>query len=270
MPEHHRATRGWYFRWILPRAVRAADHVLCVSEATRADLLRIFPDVSPEKVSVTHLAVGTAGAQEPDPGVLAAVRRRFELPDRFVLQVGTVEPRKNVGTTLDAVLELRGRHSQVGLVLVGQRGWESEQLFHRLEEMPFVRYLGHLSDLELAALYRLAAVLVMPSHYEGFGLPVLEALRAGTPVVSSGKGALAEVAGDAAVVPLRDNPSAYADAIDRVLVDQRYREALVRAGRRQAGRFSWEEAATKTSAVYDRLLGLPSRAAPVREWEKVR
>lgn len=159
----------------------------------------------------------------------------------------------------------------MGLVLVGQRGWESEHLFRRLEEVPFVKYLGHLSDRDLAALYRLAAVLVMPSHYEGFGLPVLEALRAGTPVVTSGKGGLVEVAGDAAVVPPGHTPSAYADAIERVIIDQRYRETLVEAGRRQAGRFSWDEAASKTSAVYNRLLGLPERPAKwVRERERVR
>ena len=259
MPEHHRASRSWYFRWILPRAVRAADHVLCVSETTRADLLRLYPDVSPAKVSVTRLAVGTAGAEEPSRDELAEVRRRLQLPDHFVLQVGTVEPRKNVAMTLDAVVELRRRDPRVELVLAGQRGWESERLFRRLEEMPFVRYLGHLSDHELAALYRLASVVIMPSHYEGFGLPVLEALRAGTPVVSSGKGGLAEVAGEAAVVPSRDHPSAYADALERLLVDQPYRQAMVRAGRLQAGRFSWQEAARQTAEVYNRLLGLPDR-----------
>jgi hypothetical protein len=128
-------------------------------------------------------------------GAALFTRRPEGLRSPFVLHVGTLEPRKNIGTAIAAVAALRERRPDVELVLVGQRGWESSDLFETIARSPFVRYLGHVSDDDLAALYRLAGLLIVPSHYEGFGLTVLEAMVAGTPVVTSGKGSLAEVAG---------------------------------------------------------------------------
>ena len=259
MPERHRASRRWYFRWMIPRAVRRAAHVFCVSQTTLDDLRRLYPDVDPGKLSVARLA--PAPGSEPGARQLSAVGARYGLSAGFVLHVGTVEPRKNIGTAIAAVAALRAWRPEVELVLVGQGGWESSALFRSITESPFVRHIGHVPDEDLAALYRMAGLLVAPSHYEGFGLPVLEAMQAGTPVVTSGKGSLREVAGAAGVIPLRDDPEAYAEAMLRLLTDERWRAEVTALGRAQAARFTWEDTAEITRAAYDRLLGLAPRPA---------
>ena len=259
MAARHQASRRWYFRWMIPRAAREADHVFCISRTTWEDLQRLYPDVPASKLSVVPLAPAAPTTREPTPNELAEARRRLGLPASFILHVGTIEPRKNIGTAIAAVAELRARRPQLELVLVGQPGWESAELFATIERTPFVRHLGHVPDEDLAALYRLASVVIVPSHYEGFGLTVVEAMAAGTPVVTSGKGALAEVAGTAGVVPRGDASDDYAMAIDAILTDDHHRAELAAAGRRQAARFTWEAAAERTAAVYDRLLGCAPR-----------
>jgi glycosyltransferase involved in cell wall biosynthesis len=259
MPERHRSSRRWYFRSIIPRAARVADHVFCISRTTCDDLMALYPDLPPSKLSVVPLGPAVPATRMLTPEELVASRRRLGLHNPFILQVGTLEPRKNVGTAIAAVAALRERRPDVELVLVGQRGWESSDLFETIARSPFVRYLGHVPDDDLAALYRLADLLVVPSHYEGFGLPVVEAMVAGTPVVTSGKGSLAEVAGAAAVVPKGESAEAYAEAMLAILSDDRLRADMVAAGRVQAARFTWERAAMATGEVYERLLGLDAR-----------
>jgi alpha-1,3-rhamnosyl/mannosyltransferase len=220
--------------------------------------MRLYPELTPDKVSVVPLAVDPAlhraAAIADSAAASATVRSRYSLPARFVLHVGTIEPRKNVGAAIDAVTTIRATHPDVELVLVGQPGWESRALFARIAETAGVRHLGHVPSSDLPALYQAAAALVMPSHYEGFGLPVLEAMALGTPVVSSGKGSLAEVGGTAALVPEDHTPDGYARALGRILSSEPLRDELRARGLAQASRFSWAAAAKATAAVYERVL----------------
>jgi glycosyltransferase involved in cell wall biosynthesis len=190
-----------------------------------------------------------------DAVLLGAARARLGLPERFVLNVGTVEPGKNRETLLRALALLRGRGLAHALVVVGQRGWLAERpdtAAARLGVAEAVRYTGYLPDSDLPLVYNLAEAFVFPSWREGFGLPPLEAMACGTPVVSSDRPAMPEVLGDAALYAPPDRPDAIADALARVLTDAGLRDDLRARGLARAAGYSWERAARETLAVYRR------------------
>jgi alpha-1,3-rhamnosyl/mannosyltransferase len=226
------------FRTTVPRSARRAARVLAISELTKRDLVDLYR-VDPGKVVVTPLAADPAFAPEgPSPD-----------GDPYVLFVGALQPRKEPTTAIEALSLL---HDPPRLVLAGpDKGGraEAEQAARRLGVRAELR--GHVDQDELAALYRGAACLVFPSRYEGFGLPVLEAMASGTPVVATTAGALPEVAGDAAVLVEPGNAVALAGGIERALAD---RERLREAGLARAAGYSWAETARRTLAVYRELL----------------
>jgi glycosyltransferase involved in cell wall biosynthesis len=226
------------FRAAVPRAARRAARVLAISELTRRDLVELYA-IPDEKIAVTPLAADPAfGPDGPSPD-----------GEPYALFVGALQPRKEATTAIEA-LSLIG--SAPRLVLVGPdkggRG-EAEEMAARLGVAIELR--GHLPQDELAALYRGAACLVFPSRYEGFGLPLLEAMASGTPVVATTGGALPEVAGDAAVLVEPGNPVALAGGIERALADH---ERLREAGLARAARYSWAETARLTLEAYRELL----------------
>ncbi len=232
-------------------ALRRAGAVLCISEATRRDLVARHPAVAGRTV-VTPLAAaepfGPNGAGDD------AVRARHGLERPFVLAAGTLEPRKNLTRLLAAWASLQAPTHE--LVLVGPPGWEFAEVVERARAQR-VRLLGHVSDEELAALYRLCDVFCYPSLYEGFGLPVLEALRCGAAVVTSDVSSLPEVAGDAAVLADPLDAGAIAEALRGLLADPAERARRGAAGRRRAAAFSWERTARVTREA---LLTLPRDA----------
>jgi len=227
------------FRTMVPRSVRQAARVLAVSEWTKRDLVEHY-GIAAEKVIVTPNGV--------DP-----VFTRGESGDGapYALFVGTLQPRKDPLTALEAVALV---DDELRLVLVGPDkglGGEARRRASRLGLNGRVEFVGHVEKQELAELYRGAACLVFPSRYEGFGLPVVEAMASGTPVVAAASGSIPEVAGDAAVLVEPGDPVALAGGIERALAD---RERLVDAGLEQARRYSWTETARRTLAVYRELL----------------
>lgn len=262
MPERHRRSRRWFFRYMIPRATRVADHVFCVSECTRRDLLDLYPYLAAEKISVVPLGVDPRLRQPVSAAARTEVQHKYKLANHFVLHVGTIEPRKNIGTAIDALRILRTVYPDVELVLVGQPGWESDTMFETIRHTAGVRHLGHVPAADLPALYRAATALVMPSHYEGFGLPVLEAMALGTPVVSSGKGSLAEVGEDAVLVPRDDTADAYAASLGEIIESPALRAALRDRGQIQANKFSWTAAAVRTAAAYEQVLTVAGRGRP--------
>jgi glycosyltransferase involved in cell wall biosynthesis len=228
------------FRTLVPRSVARANRVLAVSEWTKRDLVEHY-GVAEEKIVVT-----------PN-GVDEIFRPNGRAPERppYALFVGAIQPRKDPLTALEA---LRLLDDDLGLVLVGpeKRGTaEVRTAVRRLGLESRVEFAGHVERDELAALYRGAACLVFPSRYEGFGLPVLEAMASGTPVVAASTGALPEIAGAAAVLVEPADPAALAGGIQQALAD---RERLVAAGLERAGLFSWSETARRTLAVYRELI----------------
>lgn len=255
-PEHLTAESRRYYNAQIAWAVQQADAISADSEQTRQDLIALL-DAPPEKIRTIHLAANPIYRESFNPQEVAATLSRYELAAGYLLFVGTLEPRKNVPTLLRAYRLLRDETGFRGpVVLVGGRGWLYEEIFATVDALEIdreVRYLGSVDDTTLAHLYHGATLLAQPSHYEGFGLPVLEAMHCGCPVVCSDRGSLREVAGDAALLLPPDDVTAWAEALHSLLQDHALRARLTAAGIEQAARFSWERTARATVALYEAL-----------------
>ena len=253
-PAAHPWSRRAYLRWSTRRHVRRAAHLLADSAATRDDLVALYA-ADPDRVSVVHLAA------DPDlrpAGVeaVAALRARLGLPTDapYLLHLGTLQPRKNLGRLLDAFARLTAEHPEARLVLAGMRGWSDSDLPARARRLGLegrVHLPGYLPRGDLAALYSGAAGLALPSLYEGFGLTALEAMACGCPVACSDTSSLPEVVGEAA---LRFDPldsAAIASALGRLLRDAGLRERLRQTGIARAAGFSWDRCAAESLAVLE-------------------
>ena len=234
-------------------AIRRAKRVLTVSESSKQDILRFF-DVRDDKISVIHNAIDEHFRIEPPEEDMVRARERYQLPDRFVMYAGNVLPHKNLERLIDAFTLVRGAgHDDLGLLVTGSEVSKYATLrraVHRHHLHKHVRFLGYLPASTLAVLYRLADVFVFPSLYEGFGLPPLEALASGTPVVASNVSSLPEVLGDAAILIDPHDPPAIANGITRALDDRTLREQLRRKGLARARTFSWEQSVAKVRQIY--------------------
>ncbi|HKF75434.1 MAG TPA: glycosyltransferase family 1 protein [Candidatus Dormibacteraeota bacterium] len=237
-----------YMGSVLPRALRQAAFVLTPSEATRRDLLEHYP------------VPGLAGRVRVVPegwslGGVTPARLPDGLSPGFLLAVGTIEPRKNYPGLLAAYRLLRARGDAPPLVVAGQVGWAYGRALEELRAEPGVRMLGHVDDATLRALYRSAGALAFPSLYEGFGLPLLEAMADGLPAVAANAGALPELAGDAALLVDPHDPEAIARALEHALADEELRARLRAAGVRRASTYTWAAAADATLEVLDAVAG---------------
>lgn len=254
-PDYHKKLNYYYLNWAMPLYCRRADALIAVSEATRRDVVAHY-GISPTKIHVVSEAA-SSHFQPPDPARVALARQRYHLPERFLVHVGTLEPRKNLSRLLAALIELRRDWPDLHLVLAGARGWLMDDFFGRLEQSGLagvVHALGWVPDEDLPAVIAAAALAVQPSLYEGFGLPVLEHMACGQVVAASQASSLPEVGGAAAAYFDPLDVTAMATVIRRPLLDgdeyaQRRQEGLA-----QAQRFSWARAAQETLAVYERLL----------------
>jgi glycosyltransferase involved in cell wall biosynthesis len=244
-----------YFRTVLPPALRHAAGVIVPSESTKRDLLQLYRVPGLEaKVEVVAEGLPAEAAAGPLPeGVEPG----------FVLSVGTVEPRKNLPRLLAAYRRMRGRHGTLpfiingrpgvpDLVIAGRPGWAYGDTLQRMATEPGVRYLGHVDEPTLAALYESASVLAFPSLYEGFGLPLLEAMARGLPAVVGVAGALPELALGAALTVNAEDEEAIASALERLLADESLRKKLGEEGRRRAKGYTWANAAERTLEVLRR------------------
>ena len=242
-----------YARASLGLASRRAVRVLTVSESSKRDILR-FVDTKPEKIDVIYNAYDERFGIEPREEDVVRVRERYQLHDEFVLYAGNVKPHKNLERLIEAFHVVRRRNlNHLKLVLIGDEISKYAALrraVHQHQLHKYVRFLGYLPEETLAVMYRLAAVFVFPSLYEGFGLPPLEAMASGTPVVTSNVSSLPEVAGDAAVLVDPYDPAAIADGIERVLTDEQLRRELRAKGLARAKQFSWERSVRRVREIY--------------------
>jgi len=248
-----------YARASIRLAARRATRVLTVSESSKRDILK-YVDTEPDKIDVIYNAYDERFAIDPAEEDVVRVRERFQLQDEFVLYAGNVKPHKNLERLIEAFHIVRKRGlDHLKLVLIGDdisKYTALRRAVHRHQLHKYVRFLGYLPEETLAVMYRLAGVFVFPSLYEGFGLPPLEAMASGTPVVTSNVSSLPEVAGDAAVLVDPYDPPAIADGIYRVLTDEQLRKDLRHRGVARAGMFSWEQSVRRVRKIYDQVASL--------------
>jgi len=242
-----------YYTHQIQAAVRRADHILVVSEATRTDVIDRL-GVSDDRISVT-LEAADQRFKPSTADEVARVRSAHKLPQEYILFVGTLEPRKNIDGLLRAMSAIKAGPA---LVIAGRRGWLYEDIFKLVDELKLSErtiWLENVADKDLPALYTGASVFCLPSHYEGFGLPALEAMACGTPVVVSGRGSLPEVSGDAGILVNPDDPDSIAEGIRRALEDSELAADLRKRGIERAKSFTWNRMAEQTLAVYRQLVG---------------
>lgn len=234
----------------MPGEIACADAIVCVSEATRADLLELY-EIEPGRAFAIHSGI---------PDVASTAAPVDDLPSRFVLFVSTVEPRKNLDTLITAFESLRHDGRWDGdLVVVGRIGWKAEGVAHRMKTSRWsasIHHLDYLSRPQLATVYARAEIFVLPSHYEGFGFPLLEAMAHGVPSIAARTSSLPEVGGDAAIYFDPSNAAELADCIAELVADEEARRRMSDAGRARAGEFRWNRTASETLAVFRRVGGL--------------
>lgn len=252
LPRRYPVSRRFYFQTFSRLTARLADAIICPSQAVRNDILRILK-VQSDKVRAIAEAAAPIFRPLDDADAVERLRHKLLLPERFVLSVGSLEPGKNRATLLRAYASLRQRGIEHKLVIAGQRAWKYEGDFRLAEELGLKRdvvFAGYVPPEDMPALYNAADLFVFPSLYEGFGLPVLEAMACGVPVVASNVSAVPEVASEAAVLVDPSNADELCEAMGRVLGDGELRAALRERGLARAAEFSWHKAARETIEVY--------------------
>jgi glycosyltransferase involved in cell wall biosynthesis len=253
-----------YARSFMKMAANRATRVLTVSESSKIDIMRFFGTDS-SKIDVIYNAYDRRFGAEPLEEEVVRVRERYQLHEEFVLYAGNVKPHKNLDRLIDAFHIVRSRGlDHLRLVMIGDDISKYSSLrraVHRYQLHKYVRFLGYLPEETLAVMYRLAGVFVFPSLYEGFGLPPLDAMASGTPVVTSNVSSLPEVAGDAAALVDPYDPEAIADGIYRVLTDVDLRSDLRRRGLARAKQFSWETSVRRVREIYGEVANMPFAAA---------
>lgn len=248
-PDAHPLTQRVYLDWSTRFSARAATHIIADSKATKSDLIRFY-NIPTEKITVIY--PGRDESLQPvDP---ARIRAKYDLPEEYILHVGTLQPRKNILRLIEAFHIITRHASRVTLVLAGHAGWLSAPILAKARAVPAgrIRLLNYVPDEDLAGLYSGARAFVFPSLYEGFGFPVLEAMACGTPVICSNTSSLPELAGDAALLVDPTDTEALAAAVSRVLSEPDLRVALVQKGFEQVKKFSWEKAAKETLRVLEK------------------
>lgn len=254
-PQHHTLTNRLFLKLAMPLFVRRADAVIAVSQSTKQDLVELYR-TPPAKIHVIHEGIDERFAPIGPPGV-HRVKSKYS-PDRpYLLMVGTLEPRKNHAAALTLLARLKAEEFPHRLVIAGGKGWLFDPIQRQVDELGLtddVVFAGFVDDVDLPALYTGAACVVMPSLYEGFGFPVLEAMACGVPVVCSNVSSLPEVAGDAALLVDPLDGDALHAAVRRVLTEGELARHLGTVGQRQAGGFRWSTTAAETVAVYENTL----------------
>ena len=257
-PECHPLRRRVINRPLVAVAAKVADAVVAVSHSARNDLLK-FHQIPAERVSVVHEAAGPGFKPIADIRQHARIRMRYGLPERFLLYVGAIEPRKNLPRLMEAFKAARQQGVAHELVCVGPYGWSSRDLYRRVDDLGLrriVHFTGYVPRADLPVIYNLADVFVFPSIYEGFGLPVIEAMACGTPVITANSSSLAEIAAGAAETVDPYDTEALTDAIVRLAADRERRQVLSARGLARAQEFSWERTAKEMLALYGRVAGV--------------
>jgi glycosyltransferase involved in cell wall biosynthesis len=256
MPEFHTRYRALYSGTLVKRDITRASHIISVSECTKKDVIELF-SISPENITVIPEAAGKT-FQPCSEYEITRIKEKYSLNTPFILFVGTIEPRKNIPTLLRAFRELTKHYPGYTLVIAGQNGWkyqETYSVFHQLNLEKCVRFLTYVPHEDLPALYCASVLFVLPSWYEGFGLPPLEAMQCGVPVIVSDRGSLPEIVGSGGCTVPPDDPHTLMESMEKFLFDKTARQKQIQYNINRAGTFSWEKCAQETARVYQMVLG---------------
>jgi glycosyltransferase involved in cell wall biosynthesis len=242
-----------YLATNVPRAVHRADWILADSESTRQDLIELI-GAPEDRTTVIYPGVEPRFGRVADRETLARAREKYGLPGRFILSLGTVQPRKNYVGLIRAFAHLAPKDTK--LVIVGGKGWLYQEIYACVEDLNLqdrVLFAGFVDDVDLPAVYNLAEVFCLPSLYEGFGIPPLEAMACGVPVITADNSSLPEVVGDAGILVDAYDQDALVDALDQLLTDPATRAELTSRGLSRAAQFTWAKAAQQLLATYNHL-----------------
>jgi len=263
-PDLFPSRQGFSIKYIVPRSIKSAQKIIAVSESTKNDVEKYF-NIAPEKIKVIHEGVDYVKFN-PDIAsaeTLSGVRQKYGIDRDYVLFVGTLEPRKNLIRLLEAYYKLLGNRPEYNkkyqLVLAGGKGWLYDEIFEEVENRGLknsVVFTDYLPAEDLPALYSNAKVFIYPSIYEGFGLPVLEAMSCGVPVITSNVSSMPEIAGNAAVLVDPLDIDGIASSLEKLLDNEEMRKEYGLAGRRRAENFSWEKCAQETMKLYKEITNL--------------
>jgi glycosyltransferase involved in cell wall biosynthesis len=258
VPQFVDANNRRFLSKMVKRTAQKSDLIITISAHTKKELVNFYK-LPPEKIVIAYPGVDLGTYYRRSDKEIKAVKYRYGLPDDYVLFVGNIEPRKNIGGLIDAYsqlpLELCKKHP---LVLVGASGWLTEEIFDKIDSAqkkgyPIVRPKGYVADEDMPAVYSAARALVFPSHYEGFGIPPVEAMACRVPVISADNSSLPEAVGDAALMVKSSDTKSIADAIERLLTNKSLQRELVAKGYEQAKKFSWSDSA---QIIYKSLVEL--------------
>ena len=244
------------FPLVMRQSARRSDALIAVSDSTRVDAIRLLK-LPPQKITTIHLGVTPNFRLISDGTILENVRQKYKLPEKFLLYVGTVEPRKNLVELLNAYKLLLARLPHQHLVIAGQLGWMYQDILAKLKDEVLrdkVYLAGYIPQEDLPAIYNLADIVIYPSLYEGFGLPVLEAMACGTPVITTNKSSIPEIVGDAGILLPEPDEETIFEAMLNLLNDPEKRREFSEKGLLRAAGFTWEATARATLEVYRRVM----------------
>lgn len=246
-----------YLNAVVPQSVKRADHILADSQATKDDLIDLYQTPS-EKITVLLSGVDERFKEIQDHHIRTSIRQKYKLADhKYILSVGTVQPRKNYSRIIRVLADLHEQGHDIHYAIAGGKGWLEDEMYQAINETglsDYVHLLGFVDDEDLPALYSSAECLVITSLYEGFGLPILEAMACGTPVVTSTLSSLPEVAGNAGILVDPLDTDAIREAIRTILTDRSEQKRLREAGFEQVKNFTWHNSAQHLKSIYESVL----------------
>ncbi|MFH1509411.1 MAG: glycosyltransferase family 1 protein [bacterium] len=245
-PEWFPKGQGFSTNIVVPKSLRKAAKIITVSNHTKNHITKLLP-IAPDKIKVVYNGVDQTPIKLPQA---SETLQKYKLTEPYILFIGTIEPRKNIITLIEAFESLSGSFPELKLALAGNMGWRTEEISTAIKANPKVLQLGYVSEIEKRILLQNSTMFVFPSLHEGFGLPILEAMREGTPVITSNTTSIPEVAGDAAILTDPEDYKSIALAMRNIYTNKELRAELVEKGKKQLEKFSWEKCARETLEVY--------------------
>lgn len=247
-----------YFGKFVPFTYKFADHLIAVSNHTKDDMVRLL-NIPEEKISVVYEAADQKFKPIENQDKLNSIRKKYNLEKKFILHVGTLSPRKNIEFLIKVFAEVVGKHSDYELVIAGKKGWYADQIIALAQSLNIkdkVNFIGYIDEEDKVALYNCAALLAYPSLYEGFGLPPLEAMACGVPVMASNISSIPEVVGEAGILLSPTDKKAWVNELDNLLNDNNRMLLYKEKGLLRAEQFSWDKTARETIKVYQKVLSV--------------